>query len=278
MIFHRSLPSLVCLCAMSSLATAADDPVFSGPQVGEKLTSFKVQGVYDEQAGKELDFVALAEGKPTLLIFVHERTRPSLGMTRALSDYAARRAKDGLATGVVWLSADKSAEEQYLKMARRSLNITAPLGISVDGIEGPGSYGLNRKVALTILVAKDNKVTANYALVQPSMTEAPAILAEVVKLIGGKPPTLEELQPPRAAGEPDPMFRELLRAVIQLDATPEDVKKAAAAMEAYLGDDKARQKDLGMRAKLIVEGGSLSKYGTPAAQELLRTWAEKYGK
>ena len=71
------------------------------------------------------------------------------------------------------------------------------IGVSVDGNEGPGAYGLNRAVTLTILVAKDNIVTANFALVQPSLpADAPRVLGEVVKLIGGKVPTLEELGDP----------------------------------------------------------------------------------
>jgi hypothetical protein len=32
------------------------------------------------------------------------------------------------------------------------------LGISQDGREGPGSYGLNRNVAQTVIIAKDGKV------------------------------------------------------------------------------------------------------------------------
>ena len=34
---------------------ATDEPVFYGPQVGEKLPPFQVTGVFDDQAGKELE-------------------------------------------------------------------------------------------------------------------------------------------------------------------------------------------------------------------------------
>jgi hypothetical protein len=179
---------------LAAAARAADEPVFSGPQVGEKLTGFRVLGVYGDQEGKELDFVAAADGKPTLLIFMHDLTRPSAALTRALTAYAESKAQDGLYCGVIWLAADRSQTEAYLKRARQSLNLAAPVGISLDGAEGPGSYGLNRKVALTVLVAKDNRVTANFALIQPALTDGPKILAEVAKLIGAEPPTLEDVQ------------------------------------------------------------------------------------
>ena len=71
-----------------------------------------------------------------------------------------------------------------------------PVGISTDGQEGPGAYGLNRKVQMTILVGKDDKVTANFALVQPSAAaDGPRIAQAIVDALGGgKGPTAEELQ------------------------------------------------------------------------------------
>lgn len=173
---------------------AEEEPIYSGPQAGEELKPFTVQGVYDDEAGQELDFVTKADGKPLLLIFVHQVTRPSVGLARALSKYAHGREEDGLHASIVWLAEDKSEAEAYLKRARRSLGFSSSVGIFPDGSEGPGEYGLNRKVSLTILVANENKVTANFALVQPALTDAPGILEEVVKLVGGKVPTLEELQ------------------------------------------------------------------------------------
>jgi hypothetical protein len=277
----RTLCIAVCLSTLFVMGfplRAADEEVFSGPQVGEKLTGFKVLGVYGDQEGKQVDFVSAAAGKPMLLIFMHDLTRPSAALTRALGAYAQPKAKEGLHCGVVWLAADRSQTEQYLKQARQSLNLAAPVGMSLDGAEGPGSYGLNRKVALTVLVAKDNQVTANFALVQPALTDGPKILAEVAKLIDARPPTLEEVQ--QLAGARNAAadrLRERLRPVIKLDATEEEVKKAAAAVDELVAQDKALQRELGQIAQRVVSSGNLKNYGTPAAQEHIRRWAEKYG-
>src|SRR5207249_4181902 len=151
----------------------ADESVFSGPQPGEKLPSFKAVGVYDDQEGKERDFIKAAGDKPTLLIFVHEESRPLAALLRALSGYAATREKDGLKTCIVWLARDRTEKAKFLKTARMSLGLKSEVLISLDGIEGPGAYGLNRKVGLRILVSKEGKVTANFALVQPAVTDAP---------------------------------------------------------------------------------------------------------
>ena len=187
-----------CLIALACVATLlAQDATkeFSGPQAGEKVTPFKIRQSLGDAAGKELDLVEAAGGKPLLLLFIHEVNRPSVGLARLIGDYAATRKADGLTAGVILLTADATATEEWIKRASGALPKGVAVGISLDGAEGPGAYGLNRKVQVTAVVAKDNKVTANFALVQPSVAaDAPKIAEAVAAAVGGKAPTLEELQ------------------------------------------------------------------------------------
>jgi hypothetical protein len=282
----RHLKTIMILAMVAGLAglTSAEDTVFSGPQVGEKLAPFKVRGVFDDDAGKELDFVAQANGQPIVLIFVHDATRPSIGMTRILSTYTVGRAKDGLRTGIVWLADDATEAENALKRMRHALTPQAPTGISLDGREGPGSYGLNRNVMLTILVGKEGRVTANFPLVQPSLqADLPKILEQIVQVAGGKAPKLEELEgvgqmlAKKAAAEPDPKLRGLLSPVIRKDASPEQVDQAARALEDYIAQHDAARKEAGRIANTILGSGKLSNYGTQRAQEYLRKWAKEHG-
>jgi hypothetical protein len=266
------------------------DRVFSGPQVGEHLPAFKVRGVFGDAAGKELDFVEQAKGKPIVLVFVHDLNRLSMSMVRTLTGYTSSRAKDGLATGIVWLSDDVTEAENTLKRIAYAMTKEAPIGISPDGKEGPGAYGLNRSVMLTILVGKDNKVTANFALVQPSLVaDLPKILDEVVKVAGGQAPKVDDLlaaqqrnMPNRPGAtpqrpEPDPRLREFISPVIRKDAKPEDVEKAAQALEEHAKKHEAFRKEVGRIANTIINNGKLENYGTPKAQEYLRKWAKEYG-
>jgi hypothetical protein len=262
----------------------ADDQIYSGPQVGEKLPAFKVRGVLDQEAGKELDFVGQADGKPIVLIFVHDVNRQSIGMTRILSQYTFSRAKDGLHTGIVWLNDDATEAENNLKRVRHALAPKAPTGISLDGREGPGSYGLNRNVMLTILVGKEGKVTGNFALVQPSLqADLPKILDAVVAVAGGEAPKLEDLEGMRAMLRDQPggaqavNLRPLLAPVIRLDATPEEVDKKAKALEEFVEKNAAARKEVGRIANTIIDAGKLESYGTARAQEYLKKWAKAYG-
>ena len=76
--------AMAVITLLAATCTArADDKVFSGPQKGEKLPGFKAVGVHDDLEGKERDFVKEADGKPTLLVFVHEITRPTAALLRA---------------------------------------------------------------------------------------------------------------------------------------------------------------------------------------------------
>ena len=277
------LLSILVLWLASGGPTAAQDQLFSGPQVGEKLSSFKVRGVFDDEAGKDIDFVGQADGKPMVLIFVHDVNRQSVSMTRVLSGYAVSRAKDGLATGVIWLDDDATAAENQLKKMRHALPPKAPTGISLEGREGPGSYGLNRNVMLTILVGKEGKVTGNFALVQPSLqVDLPKILQSVVDVVGGEVPKLSELPGmPDMRGQPNqneaPNLRPLLTPLIRLTASEADVEKAAKAIEEKAAEDAAVRKEVGRIANTIVDNGKLENYGTPKAQEYLAKWAKEFG-
>ena len=282
----RSLVVATISTLLLSGSAIAADPVFSGPQVGEKLVPFKVKGVYDKQAGKELDFVVSADGKAMVLVFVHKLTRPSAAVTRVLMNYVASRKKDGLYGAIAWLSDDVTATEAQLKRARRAMPKKTPIGISVDGQEGPGAYGLNRKVTLTVLVAKENKVTANFAIVQPSMqADLPKIIKEIVKLVGGKVPTLKELGAVRKRpdakkkrrGTPlDPELAGKLRELIQKEASAKDVEKAAEELEKLFKKKPALGRTVASIVQLKVKAGQFESLGTPKAREYLKKWAKEY--
>lgn len=263
----------------------AQEQLFSGPQVGEKLSPFKVRADFDEEAGKDVDFVGQADGKPIVLIFVHDVNRQSISMIRILSAYTASRSEDGLSTGVVWLDDDATAAENQLKKVRHALTPKVPTGVFLDGREGPGSYGLNRNVMLTILVGKQGKVTGNFALVQPSLqVDLPKILQSIVEVVGGAVPQLSdlpgmpEMMRSQAAQANSPNLRPLLTPLIRLTASEADVEKAAKAVEEKAAEDPAVRKEVGRIANTIINNGKLKDYGTAKAQEYLQKWAKEFGK
>jgi len=291
------------------VAFAAQEAKFSGPQKGEKTPGFKV---FDVGSRQEVDYVSEAKGAPTLLVFIHELTRPGAALIRALDEVGQIKQARGLRTLFVSLSEDRDGAERHLPLVVKSINLRSPLGISLDGKEGPGAYGLNREVMLTILVARDQKVAANFAIVSPNETDAPRIKAAVDEVLKAAAPppagTPEELRdqvarlqeevaalreelaalrikvdqarpPAPRRGEmerpkEDEQLVNLCRRLIQPRATQEQIDAAVKDIEAYVGtNDDLKKQYAGILGRVLD-----LKYGNEIGQAAMRKQLEKYGK
>ena len=246
----------------------SDEPLFSGPQVGEKIANFEARVGFGDDAGKTLDVLKGVDASPVLLVFVHQVNRPSVAMTRLLVNYANTKKEDGLKSRLVFLAADSTETEAWLNRARHALPKGVVPFISTDGTEGPGAYGLNRNITLTILVAKEGEVTANFPLTQPSIqVDAPKIGHAIVKVLGGETaPTLKEMgfegrkmnmRKSAQSPEQDGIYRRMMSPVIQKTATVEEVAAAAKAVEEMAAKTPWFRARVHRAANLIV-GGAVS--------------------
>jgi hypothetical protein len=173
----------------------ATDKVFSGPQPGEAIVPLKVLQVTRPGKVEELEIVS-AQDDFTMLIFLHEITEPGVDLMMHLEWYAHRQ--EELASHYVLLTDDRSKTEQIVKRwASVPLFAKSPMCISLDGPEGPGRYGLNRSVAMTILIAKDNKVVNNFVLTQPNLTDAPKILGSLAAALDKPKPSSDKIRSER---------------------------------------------------------------------------------
>ena len=251
------LSALVVWLAFASSIFAAER-VYSGPQPGEEATGFKVVGLGEtEQRPERVIDPATAE-KPMVLVFLHTIERSMVPLLRAIDEYASRRG-DELRGEVVFLSQDRISGEQRMKAVNNSLKLKSGVGLSVDGAEGPGNYGLNKECMMTVLVTRDGKVTHNAALVQPGIADAGAIIAAMAAVSGdANPPTAEALvgdrggmAPARArnreqmAGQDnfpgavptDEKLNGLLRRLIRPTNDQATVDRLMTEMKAHIKDD-----------------------------------------
>ena len=201
MTFKLNFPAVVLPCLGLLLATPnsfGQVKVYSGPQVGERITPFKVVEL-GGGSSREHDLIAENKGAPIALIFVHNIERSMAPLLRVIDQYGAER-KEMLRTEVIFLSADRLAAEQRFPVAGKSLRLQSRLSLSLDGLEGPGNYGLNKECLMTVVIAKENKVTANFALVQPGVADAPRVIEALAKAAGdANPPQVAELDARRQA-------------------------------------------------------------------------------
>jgi len=289
---------------MLALLLSLQDPKLSGPQPGEKTAGFKV---FDVGSRQEVDYIADAKGAPVVLVFIHDLSRPAAALMRSLDRFGRVKEARGLRTQFVSLSEDRDGAERHLPQVIKSLSLKCPMGISLDGKEGPGAYGLNREVMLTILVAKDNKVSANFAIVSPNETDAPKIkeainetLAAAAAAVPGTPEErrlreelaaareeivalkiqLEEQAevPARRAemnrAREDEALVNQCRRLIQRAATQEQLDAAVKDIEAYIANNDALRKQY-----VAILGRILDlKYGNDLGQAEMRRQLEKHGK
>jgi hypothetical protein len=167
------------------LAAWVQEPVYSGPQKGEPLPPLKVLDMTGPDKGKDVDLVADAGGSPAVWVFIHEITRQAAQVLTAIDRAAAVR--PSLKAAFVLLTADMNATEQRTPMMQESLQYRTRWTVSPDGKEGPGAYGLNKTVTLTVLLARNNVVTANWAIVSPSDVDAPPIVKAIADLVPADP-------------------------------------------------------------------------------------------
>lgn len=267
------------------LLALAQDPAFSGPQKGEKTPGFKV---LDPSKNQEVDYIAEFNGAPTLLIFIHEVTRPAAQLFRRLDDHAASRM--GLRSLIVLLSEDQNKTERYAPVLQGAAKLKGTIGVSIDGKEGPGSYGLNKEMTVTVILSKDNVVVGNWAIRSPNENDAPGIIKAIDELLG--PMSLEERvaalekevrdlralierqqnrpapQRPMTSGSApkDPKLNELMRRLIRPERTPEQVDAVIKEIDEYVKDSEPLKKERLDGFTLLSE----LKYGTEYAQQKIK--------
>jgi hypothetical protein len=243
--------------------------VNSGPQVGDKLGDFKCLGIFGPQADKEFQFLTQAKGKATLVVFVQKITRPALQFLRPVDDYVAKEKEDVLSAHMVWLTGDKGDKDEtkaFLERAKNSLNLQTPVSICLDGKDGPPAYGLNDMAAITVLVAKEGKVVANFAYADPNGTVAKEVITAVAKALGKEPPkTTENTREAKSELQP------LLRRILQKDIDDAGVNRVIAAMKKWAGDDAAKRKELQAACQRVLRGD----LGNETARAALKKLAEE---
>ena len=204
--------------------------LFSGPQPGEKLPLLMAKAINGETKGKTSDVIAKADGQ-LLVLFLQDESglglRGLLGISRLLAQIREKSEQKMHINAVFLGDAPDTVEDQASKLVPH-IPSGVLLGVSQDGREGPGSYGLNRNVAQTVIIAKDGKVLYNFAFAQAMLRPDPYVLGAIGEAIGIKPATLEkwlnpqnpviEVKNPAEGGETGKML--LNGNIVQFDELP----------------------------------------------------------
>ncbi len=168
--------------------------IFSGPQSGEKMSSFTVQGMNGAFAERDFDPIAEAKDKPLLLLFQDDSGVGFRGLAGWSQVLPVIREQENIELDacVVVLGDDPAALTKSTQGLRRFLGDKIVMALSKDGRDGPGQLGLNRNVSMTAVLIKDGIVKSNFAFTQPQLTPDPYVLGGLADLIGVDRDTLQQ--------------------------------------------------------------------------------------
>ncbi|NNE93156.1 MAG: hypothetical protein HKN23_16050 [Verrucomicrobiales bacterium] len=170
---------------------ATSEVIKTGPPVGTELTPAMAYAPVGPRAGEEFDAAAAIGKKPGAFLFIHELTRNGLPVIRGLDRAGTEFSLLGFKSHTFLLSDDRTAAETKLKAVNGSLRLASPIVLSLDGVDGPGNYALNRKAVLSLILMKDGKVHKSVAFTDVN-AEDEALIRELVEEVSGTLPQSPE--------------------------------------------------------------------------------------
>lgn len=165
----------------------SDNPIFSGPQPGEKLAGLNVTGLVGPHKDAVINPVDMAGDRPHVIIFQDNSGVAIRGLYQAsdLLGKIDKISRKDMHITCVFLSDDPADVSQFSRvfpaMLERGVDVVA---FSKDGREGPGAYGLNRSVSQTILLANGKDVIHNFVFPQGMSYADPYFLGGIADLMG----------------------------------------------------------------------------------------------
>ena len=266
---------------------AGGKEIFSGPQAGEILPKLNVTAVGGDNDGKAIDALGNNSGLQVLILSDQygSSVRGLIGLTRFIGTINDK-SNIKLNAIVVYLGDDTNQLAENAKKYGKYVQGNPTIGLSRDGREGPGSYGLDRNVSMTIIVAEDGKVKYNFPFPQGMLTPDPHVLGAISEIIQAKPEKMREWlaasYPNRsrdnANARPNGVdVRALIAPVLNKEANDEQIDNAAKRIDVVLEKNKVAAAQLGSIAKRIIDSGNLANYGTERSQYHLFKWAKLYG-
>ncbi|MEZ5966143.1 MAG: hypothetical protein R3F56_20065 [Planctomycetota bacterium] len=159
----------------------------SGPEAGSDLGKAQVYAPTGARAGTTFDAAAVIGQGPGALLFVGELNRNVAPLVRGLDRLAAAHGLQGFHACTVLLASDRTAAEQQVERASPALALTYPMVVSVDGVDGPGSYGLDRKCTATLVLADKGKVVRSVGYTDTGAQDVPQLAGWVTAMTGPLP-------------------------------------------------------------------------------------------
>lgn len=185
----RQLVSFALAVAVLSPTFAVAEEVKSGLAVGKSINPFYVT----KTAGAEEDGVAYGENlcyrckngsRPQVMVFTRSTDEKVVALVKQLDAQIQKHEEAQLRAFVNMLGESKDAAAQSVKkLASASEAKNVPFVVPNEFENGPEDYGISPKAELTVIIANEAKVVANYAVNSAKDLNVKAVLGDIEKML-----------------------------------------------------------------------------------------------
>lgn len=182
-VFATVLAGMMLVAGFAGAEQGSDTCLKAGDAIGPFYVT-KVAGPEDGvQAGKTLCYRCRYGSRPMVMVFTRETGDKVIDLAKQLDSAIAKNEDAQLRSFVTLIGGETdSLTQQAEKLAKASGVKNLPITVAEDTENGPTAYKIDPKSEVTIVVAKDGKVTAQHAFSASSLDVA-AVMKEVASLL-----------------------------------------------------------------------------------------------
>jgi hypothetical protein len=158
----------------------------SGPQIGEKVSTFYVRAVTGPLKSRSVCYVCRNGDRPVVMLFVRKITPELKSLLKGLDAEIDRSRASGLRSFGVFLPAENGSPELFPQVQTLAFDekINLPLTIAAAPSDGSAGGTIHADAAVTVILYRDLTVTANFVCRAEELTpdRIETILQAVKKL------------------------------------------------------------------------------------------------
>lgn len=185
----KSLLGVIAACAMMMPSVAVAEEVESGLKQGASIGAFyvtKACGAEDDgvSTGQNLCYRCKNGARPQVMVFTRSTDDNVVKLIQGLDKQLQKHEDKQLRAFVNMLGDSKEAAgDEVKKLAEQTKAKRVPFVVPNEFENGPDNYGLNPDAAVTVLLANNSKVVANYAVTDASELEIKTVMTKLKKLV-----------------------------------------------------------------------------------------------
>ena len=162
--------SAVAAASVVLSGTLQAETLKSGPQLGDSVGAFTVEKCAGNDAdgveqGEKLCYRCMLGNRPVVAVFARKNDKRLAALVKELDSIVAKNEAKKVAAFVNLLGENpRSLKDEATKLVKDSKAMKVAVVVPVDHKQGPENYKLNPKADVTVLVYKQGRVRANFAL------------------------------------------------------------------------------------------------------------------